>query len=85
MLSEKNIPFQVTEIDLKNKPDWFLEVSPYGKVPVLDHDGELVYESAVINEYLDETFTDVPARLNRASSAHASGSTSATGASSPAC
>ncbi|MCH9045963.1 MAG: glutathione S-transferase family protein [SAR324 cluster bacterium] len=60
MLSEKKIPFQVTEIDLKNKPDWFLEVSPYGKVPVLDHDGELVYESAVINEYLDETFTDVP-------------------------
>ena len=60
MLSEKQIPFQVTEIDLKNKPDWFLKISPYGKVPVLQHDDAVVYESAVINEYLDEVFPDVP-------------------------
>jgi glutathione S-transferase len=60
VLSEKQIPFQVTEIDLKNKPDWFLKISPYGKVPVLQHDGTVVYESAVINEYLDEVFPDVP-------------------------
>lgn len=59
MLSEKSIPFEVTEIDLKNKPDWFLKISPYGKVPVLQHDGEVLYESAVINEYLDEVFPDV--------------------------
>jgi len=31
------VPFEVTEIDLRNKPDWFAEVSPYGKVPVLKH------------------------------------------------
>ena len=54
MLSEKKIAFEVTEIDLKNKPACSLKVSPYGKVPVLLHDGEVIYESAVINEYLDE-------------------------------
>lgn len=60
MLSEKKIPFEVTEIDLKNKPDWFLKISPYGKVPVVQHGGETLYESAVINEYLDEAFPAVP-------------------------
>lgn len=57
---EKKIPFEVTEVDLKNKPDWFLEISPYGKVPVIKHDELLVYESAVINEYLDEVFPETP-------------------------
>jgi len=60
VLSEKKVPFEVTEIDLKNKPDWFLKISPYGKVPVVQHDGETLYESAVINEYLDEVFPEVP-------------------------
>lgn len=60
MLSEKGIPFEVTEIDLKNKPDWFLEISPYGKVPVVKHDDRLIYESAIINEYLDEVFPETP-------------------------
>jgi glutathione S-transferase len=35
-------------------PDWFLELSPLGKVPVLKVDDEVLFESAVINEYLDE-------------------------------
>jgi glutathione S-transferase len=60
VLSEKKIPFQVTEIDLKNKPEWFLEISPYGLVPVVKHGEVLLYESAVINEYLDEVFPDTP-------------------------
>ena len=60
MLSEKGIPFEVTEIDLKDKPDWFLEISPYGKVPVVKHDDQLIYESTIINEYLDEVFSDTP-------------------------
>ena len=54
------MPFETTEVDLKNKPDWFLEISPYGKVPVMKHDGHLLYESSVINEYLDEMFPDTP-------------------------
>jgi glutathione S-transferase len=56
VLQEKDLEFEVVEIDLKNKPDWFNDVSPYSKVPVLRHDGRTIYESAVINEYLDEVF-----------------------------
>ena len=54
VLLEKGIAYDEIEIDLDNKPDWFETVSPYSKVPALKRGGELVYESAVINEYLDE-------------------------------
>ncbi len=57
---EKEIPFELTEVDLRNKPDWFLAVSPYGKVPVIVDDGQTIYESAIINEYLDEKYTSIP-------------------------
>jgi glutathione S-transferase len=54
-LLEKGIPFDREDIDLKNKPTWFLEISPTGKVPVLVVDGKTaIFESAIINEYLDE-------------------------------
>ena len=53
-LLEKNIPFKRTNINLADKPDWFLRISPLGKVPVLRIDGHILFESAVINEYLDE-------------------------------
>ena len=53
-LLEKNIPFKRTNIDLANKPEWFLRISPLGKVPVLRINGNILFESAVINEYLDE-------------------------------
>jgi glutathione S-transferase len=56
VLMHKGVDFALTEIDLSNKPDWFAEVSPYGKVPSIRHDGRIVYESAIINEYLDEVF-----------------------------
>lgn len=53
-LKHKNIDFDITYIDLADPPAWFLEISPLGKVPVLKVDGEILFESAVINEYLDE-------------------------------
>ncbi|TNF85797.1 MAG: glutathione S-transferase family protein [Gammaproteobacteria bacterium] len=53
-LKHKNIDFDITYIDLANPPDWFLEISPLAKVPVLKVDDEILFESAVINEYLDE-------------------------------
>jgi glutathione S-transferase len=53
-LKHKNIDFDITYIDLAEPPDWFLEMSPLGKVPVLKVDDEILFESAVINEYLDE-------------------------------
>ena len=57
---EKEIPFELTEVDLRNKPDWFLAVSPYGKVPVIVDDSQTIYESAIINEYLDEKYKSIP-------------------------
>ena len=60
LMIEKEIPFELTEVDLRSKPDWFLAVSPYGKVPVIVDDGQTIYESAIINEYLDEKYKNVP-------------------------
>lgn len=59
-LLEKNIDFTLTEIDLENKPDWFTKVSPLSKVPVIQHGKNRVWESTIINEYLDEVFSDAP-------------------------
>lgn len=54
-LLKKNIPFDITYIDLENKPEWFLNISPFGKVPVLKvNDHDVLFESAVINDYIDE-------------------------------
>lgn len=55
VLAEKGVPFERRDIDLANKPDWFLKVSPLGKTPVLLVGDEAIFESAVICEYLDET------------------------------
>lgn len=55
-LRQKGVAYDITYIDLANKPDWFLAMSPLGKVPVLRIDETTVlFESAAINEYLDET------------------------------
>ena len=54
-LTEKAVGFDRIDIDLANKPDWFLAVSPLGRTPVL-HVGDVpIFESAVILEYLEET------------------------------
>lgn len=60
VLIEKAIDFELTEIDLYNRPAWFREISPYGKVPLLRHEGRVIYESGIINQYLDEAFPQVP-------------------------
>jgi glutathione S-transferase len=54
VLHEKRIDFDIYEVDLRNKSQEFLSVSPYGKVPVLVVNGASLYESNVVNEYLDE-------------------------------
>lgn len=54
-LTEKGVPFERIDIDLDNKPDWFMKISPLGKVPVLQVGDNVVFESAVILEYLEET------------------------------
>lgn len=55
VLREKGVPFSRRWVDLEAKPDWFTALSPLGKTPVLVADGQAVFESAVICEYLDET------------------------------
>lgn len=55
VLTEKRVTFERQDIDLGNKPQWFLELSPLGKTPVLVVDGTPIFESAVICDYLDET------------------------------
>ncbi len=58
-LTEKGVPFERIDIDLANKPDWFLKISPLGKVPVLtvatDRGEVALFESNVICEYIEET------------------------------
>ena len=56
VLHEKGIDFDVHEVDLSNKGEEFLSVSPYGKVPVLCVNGTSLYESNIVNEYLDEVY-----------------------------
>jgi glutathione S-transferase len=54
-LTEKGVPFERIDIDLSNKPEWFLRVSPLGKTPVLLVGDTAIFESAVILEYLEDT------------------------------
>src|SRR5437588_4609274 len=54
-LTEKGVAFERIDIDLANKPDWFLAISPLGKTPVLQVGDTAIFESAVILEYLQET------------------------------
>ena len=51
----KAVDIKVTYINLREKPDWFLKISPHGKVPVLSVDEFPLFESNAIAEYLDET------------------------------
>lgn len=58
-LKRKGVRFKICFIDLAHKPEWFLKISPTGKVPLLivkqsGQQDEILFESAVINEYLDE-------------------------------
>ena len=54
VLHEKDVPFEVFEVDLKDKQREFLDVSPTGKVPVFADGNTTLWESMVVNEYLEE-------------------------------
>ncbi|MFY0616612.1 glutathione S-transferase family protein [Shimia sp.] len=54
-MTEKGLAFERRDIDLANKPDWFLAISPLGKTPVLKHGTQSIFESSAILEYLEET------------------------------
>lgn len=59
VLEEKKIPFERIDIDLDNLPTWFKAISPMQRVPLLrSGDDRVLFESAVICEYLNETTPD---------------------------
>ncbi|XP_062287017.1 glutathione S-transferase omega-1-like [Scomber scombrus] len=59
VLNAKGIKYDTININLKDKPDWFLEKSPFGLVPTLETPaGEVVYESPITCEYLDEVYPE---------------------------
>ncbi len=63
ILNHAKIAHEVINIDLSNKPSWFLDLSPTGKVPVLvtkqddQKDKSIIFESNIINEYFNEQFS----------------------------
>jgi glutathione S-transferase len=59
-LAEKGEAYETVEVDLRNRPGWIYDLNPSGKVPVLDDEGFVLPESAVIMEYLDERFPERP-------------------------
>lgn len=61
-LAEKDIPHETVVIDLADRPAWLYEKNPTGKVPVVEEDGWVLPESAVIVEYLEERYPE-PALL----------------------
>lgn len=60
VLAEKGIEWETVEIDLTDRPRWLYEKNPVGKVPVLEEDGWILPESAVICEYLNERHPEPP-------------------------
>ena len=60
VLVEKGIAYETVEIDLSDRPSWLFEMNPAGKVPVLEEDGWILSESAVIAEYLNERYPEPP-------------------------
>jgi len=60
VLAEKGVPHETVEIDLRDRPAWLYELNPAGKVPVLEEDGWVLPESAVIGEYLNERYPEPP-------------------------
>lgn len=57
LLKEKGVDYDIEYIDIYNPPEWFLELSPTGKVPIMQVEGTVLFESAVINEYIDEVYS----------------------------
>ncbi len=57
LLEAKAIPYEIEFISLSDKPQWFLDMSPNGQVPVLiTEGGQALFESDAIVEYLDDVY-----------------------------
>ncbi len=60
VLAEKGVPYDGVEVDLEDRPAWLFAKNPAGRVPVLEEDGWVLPESAVIMEYLEERYPEPP-------------------------
>jgi glutathione S-transferase len=63
VLAEKNLPYETLPVDLRahaQKTPEFLKLNPSGKVPVITDGDTMLYESCIINEYLDEKYPTPP-------------------------
>jgi RNA polymerase-associated protein len=56
VLFEKGMDFEIRDVDLYNKPEDIAVMNPYGQVPILVERDLILYESNIINEYIDERF-----------------------------
>ena len=56
MLYEKGMDFQIIDVDMYNKPEDIAVMNPYNRLPVLVERDLILYESNIINEYIDERF-----------------------------
>ncbi len=53
-LNQQNIDFEITYINPMDPPDWFKEISPTGQVPLLKADDQIIFESNVITEFIND-------------------------------
>ena len=56
VLFEKGMDFEIRDVDLYNKPEDISVMNPYGQVSILVERDLILYESNIINEYIDERF-----------------------------
>jgi glutathione S-transferase len=59
VMIEKNLPFEKVNVNLAEKPDWFVCDSKLGKVPILYAEEQILFESIVICEYLEEKYPQI--------------------------
>ncbi|XP_058108108.1 glutathione S-transferase DHAR3, chloroplastic-like isoform X2 [Magnolia sinica] len=59
-LEEKHLPYNMKLVDLANKPEWFLKITPEGKVPVIKIDEKWIADSDVITQALEEKYPEPP-------------------------
>ncbi|THG81885.1 glutathione S-transferase family protein [Pseudomonas sp. A-1] len=65
LLAEKGLDYQLEIVAPFNQPDWFMEISPLGRIPAL-RDGELTLaDSGVIAQYIEEQYPEAPALYGR--------------------
>lgn len=57
-LAEKNVPYEIVQINPAGPPEGWRKISPLGKIPALDHDGKIINDSSVICAYLERVFPE---------------------------